>query len=90
MHKDRKFFGLCLSGQQCDPAAIRHAECGGYALVVFKRDALRLHEVSQAIQIDSGVSGDLSNRRERNTFGLEFVLSRDLRPSLYAPDGCRQ
>jgi hypothetical protein len=61
MYKNGKFFGLCLSGQQCDSAAVRHAECGGNAFVVFKRDALRLHEVSQAIQIDSCFSGNLAD-----------------------------
>ena len=45
MHQNTEFFGLRLSRQQCDSAAVRHAECGGNAFVVFKRDALRLHEV---------------------------------------------
>jgi hypothetical protein len=47
---------------------------------------LRFHELEQTFAISAHVAIDFGQCWEFFAFGLTDVLSRDLRPSLYAPD----
>jgi len=51
---------------------------------------LRFHELQQAFAVSAHVAIDFGQRWEFFAFGLGDILSRDLRPSLCALDGCRQ
>ena len=53
-------------------------------------DALRFHELEQAFAVSAHVAIDFGQCGKFFAFGLVDVLSRDLRPSLCAPDGIRE
>ena len=63
---------------------------GSNSLGEAKLDALRFHELEQAFAVSAHVAIDFGQCWEFFAFGLGNVLSRDLRPSLCAPDGFRQ
>jgi len=49
-------------------------------------DALRFHELEQPFAVAAHIAVDFGQSREFLAFGLTDILSRDLRPSLCAPD----
>jgi len=53
-------------------------------------DALRFHELEQAFAVSAHIAVYFRQGWEFLAFGLADILSRDLRPSLCALDGCRQ
>jgi hypothetical protein len=53
-------------------------------------DTLRFDELEQAFAVSAHVAIDFGQCWEFFAFGLTDVLSRDLRPSLSAPDVIRQ
>jgi len=63
---------------------------GSNSLGEAKLDALRFHELKKAVAVSAHVPVDFGQCWEFFAFGLTDVLSRDLRPSLCALDGCRQ
>jgi hypothetical protein len=63
---------------------------GGNSLGEADLDALRFHELEQTFAISAHVAIDFGQCWEFFAFGLTDVLSRDLRPSLCAPDGIRK
>jgi hypothetical protein len=52
-------------------------------------DALRFHELEQTFAVFAHVAVYFGQCWEFLAFGLADILSRDLRPSLCAPDVCR-
>jgi hypothetical protein len=52
-------------------------------------DTLRFHELEQTFAVSACVAIDFGQCWKVFAFGLSDVLSRDLRPSLCAPDGFR-
>jgi len=63
---------------------------GSNSLGEAKLYALGFHELEQAFAVSARVAIDFGQSWEFFAFRLANILSRDLRPSLYAPDGCRQ
>ena len=59
---------------------------GGNSLGEAKLDTLRFHELQQAFAVSAHVAIDFGQRGKVFAFRLGNVLSRDLWPSLYAPD----
>jgi hypothetical protein len=53
-------------------------------------DALRFHEFEQTFAVSAHIAVYFGEGGKFFAFGLTDVLSRDLRPSLCALDGCRQ
>lgn len=53
-------------------------------------DALRFHELEQTFAVSAHVAIDFGQCGEFFAFGLADILSRDLRPSLYALDVIRE
>jgi len=51
---------------------------------------LRFDELEKAFAVSSHVAVDFGQRGKLFAFSLSNVLSRDLRPSLCALDGCRE
>ncbi len=68
---------------------MREALRGSNSLGEAKLDALRFHELEQAFAVSAHVAVDFGQRWKFFAFGLADILSRDLRPSLCAPVGCR-
>ena len=56
---------------------------------ITKLDALRFDELEQPFAVSADVALDFGQRGKFFAFGLADVLSRDLRPSLCAPDRSR-
>jgi len=54
-----------------------------------KLDALCFYELEQAFAVAAHVAINFGQCWEFFAFGLADILSRDLRPSLRAPDGSR-
>jgi hypothetical protein len=77
-------------GKQRDLPSIRQTLGGSNSLGETKLDALRFHELEKAFAVSAHVAVDFGQGRKLFAFGLSYVLSRDLRPSLSAPDGCRR
>jgi hypothetical protein len=90
MHEGREFLGWLHPEQECDLPAVRETFCGSNSLGEAKLDALRFHELEQAFTVSAHVSVYFGQGGEFLAFGLADILSRDLRPSLGAPDGFRQ
>src|SRR6266536_5389942 len=90
MYQRRKLLGWFHSGKQSDLAAVRETFRGCNSLGVVQFHALRLHEVEQSFAIPAHVALHFGQGREFLTFGLADVLSRDLWPSLCAPDVIRE
>jgi hypothetical protein len=90
MHKSRKFLGGLHPGKQRDLSAMRETFCGSNSFGEAKLDGLRFHELEQAFAVSAHVAVYLGQSGEFLAFGLADVLSRDLRPSLCAPDGIRE
>ena len=63
---------------------------GSDSLGEAKLDAFRFYELEQAFAVSAHIAIDFGQRRKVFAFGLGNVLSRDLRPSLCAPDGIRK
>ena len=72
-----------------DLPAMRETLCGSNSLGEAKLDALRFHELEQTFAVSAHVAIDFGQYWEFFAFGLADILSRDLRPSLCALDGCR-
>jgi hypothetical protein len=89
MHKGGKLLGRLHSREQRNLAAMRETLGGSNALGKAKLDALRFHEFEQAFAVCAHVVIDFGQRGKVFAFGLT-VLSRDLRPSLCAPDAIRE
>jgi hypothetical protein len=90
MHKRRELLGWLHPGKQLDLAAIRETFCGSNSFGETNLDALRFNELEQAFAVSAHVAVDFGEGGEFLAFGLADILSRDLRPSLCAPDRCRQ
>ena len=69
---------------------MREAFRGSNSLGETKLDALRFHELKKAFTVSAHVAVDFGQRWKLFAFGLSNVLSRDLWPSLCAPDGIRE
>jgi hypothetical protein len=89
MYERGKLFGWLHPRKQRDLSAMRETFCRSNSLGEAKLDALRLHELEQAFTISAHIAVDVGQRGEVFAFGLANILSRDLRPSLCALDGCR-
>ena len=63
---------------------------GSNSLGEAKLDALRFNELEQTFAVSAHVAIDFGQCWEFFAFGLADILSRDLRPSLCAPDGIRE
>ncbi len=90
MHKRGKLLGWLHPGKQRDLPAIGETLGGSNSLGEAKLNALRFHELQQAFAVSAHVAIDFGQCWEFFAFGLTDVLSRDLRPSLCAPDGIRE
>ena len=84
-----KFFGRLHPGKQCDLATIRETFGGSNSLGKIKLDALRFDELKKSFAVSAHVAVDFGQSRKFFAFGLSNVLSRDLWPSLRAPDVIR-
>jgi hypothetical protein len=62
---------------------------GGDSLREGKLDTLGFHELEKAFAVSAHVAVDFGQGGEVFAFGLADILSRDLRPSLCAPDASR-
>jgi hypothetical protein len=62
---------------------------GSNSLGEAKLDVLRFDELEQAFAVSTHIAVDFGQCWEFFAFGLADILSRDLRPSLCAPDGSR-
>jgi hypothetical protein len=89
MHERGKLLGWLHPRQQSDLAAVRETLCGSNSLGETKLDALRFDELKQTFAVSARVAVYFGQRRKAFAFGLGNVLSRDLRPSLCAPDVIR-
>jgi len=89
MNKRRELLGWLHPGKQLDLAAIRETFCGSNSFGETNLDALRFHELEQTFAVSAHVAVDFGQCWEFFAFGLADILSRDLRPSLCAPDGSR-
>ena len=89
MHERGKLLGWLHPGKQRDLPAMRETLRGGNSLGETKLDTLRFDELKQTFAVSAHVAIDFGQCWEFLAFGLTDVLSRDLRPSLCALDGCR-
>ena len=89
MHERGKLLGGLHPGKQRDLPAMRETLRGSNSLGETKLDALRFHELEQTFAVSAHVAIDFGQCGKFFAFGLADVLSRDLRPSLCAPDGSR-
>jgi hypothetical protein len=86
-----EFLGLRLTGQKGDSAAVADAKRGSNSLVEFERDILTIKESNQPFPVGADFAADVVLKFGKlRAFGLRNVLSRDLRPSLYALDVMRK
>ena len=67
---------------------MRETFCGSNSLGEAKLDTLRFYELEQAFAVSTYIAIDFGQCWEFFAFGLTDILSRDLRPSLCALDGC--
>ena len=84
-----KLFGGLHPGKQRDLPAIRETLGGSNSLGETKLDALRFNELEKSVAVPAHVAVDFGQGWKLFAFGLSYVLSRDLRPSLCALDGFR-
>jgi hypothetical protein len=89
MHERGKLLGWLHPCKERDLPAMRKALRGSNSLGEAKLYALRLHELEQAFAVSAHVAVDFGQSRKVFALRLGNVLSRDLRPSLCAPDGSR-
>jgi hypothetical protein len=89
MHERGKLLGWLHPCKQRDLPAMRKTLRGSNSLGETKLNALRFHELEQAFAVSAHVAIDFGQCWEFFAFGLADILSRDLRPSLRAPDGSR-
>ena len=68
---------------------MRKTPCGRNALGEEKLDAMLYYELKQTFAVSAHVAIDFGQCWEFLAFGLADILSRDLRPSLCAPDRSR-
>jgi hypothetical protein len=68
---------------------MRKTLCGRNPLGEVKLDALRFDELKQTFAVSAHIASHFAERRQFLAFSLANVLSRDLRPSLRAPDRSR-
>jgi hypothetical protein len=85
-----EFLGWPHPREQRDLSTVRETLGGCNALGEVQLDVLSFHELEQPFAVFAHVATDFGEGGEFLAFGLRDVLSRDLRPSLCAPDGCRQ
>ena len=85
-----KFLRWLHPGKQSDFAAVRQTFRGSNALGVVQFHALRFHELEQAFAVSAYIAFHFGEGWQLVAFGLADVLSRDLRPSLCAPDVIRE
>jgi hypothetical protein len=81
MDERAELFGLRLTGQECDPAAVAHLQRRRNALAKGKLDALFLHECEKTFTVLAYVAADLAYGGKLCAIGLADILSRDLRPA---------
>ena len=89
MHKRGKLLGWLHPWKQRDLPAMRKTLRGSNLLGETELDTLRFHELEQTFAVSACVAIDFGQCWKVFAFGLSDVLSRDLRPSLCAPDGFR-
>jgi hypothetical protein len=90
MHERGKLLGGLHPCKQRDLPTMRETLCRSNSLGETDLDTLRFHELKQAFAVSAHVAIDFGQGWEFLAFGLADILSRDLRPSLCALDGCRQ
>jgi hypothetical protein len=90
MHERGKLLGWLHPCKQRDLSAMRKTFRGSNSLGETNLDALRFHELKQTFAVSAHIAIDFGQSGKLFTLCLGNVLSRDLRPSLCAPDGCRQ
>src|ERR1700733_3507612 len=73
MDESAEFFGLRLTGQECDSAAVAHAQRGRNALAKGKLDALLLHECEKAFTVLAYVAADLAYSGKLCAIGLADI-----------------
>jgi hypothetical protein len=89
MHERGELLGWLHPCKKRDFPAIRETLSGRNSLGEADLDALRFYELEQSFAVSAHVAIDFGECGEFFAFGLADVLSRDLRPSLCAPDGSR-
>jgi len=87
MHERGKLLGWLHPCKQRDLPAMRETFCWSNSLREAKLNALPFHELEQTFAVSAHVAVDFGQCWEFLAFGLADILSRDLRPSLCAPDG---
>ena len=90
MHEGGKLLGWLHPSKQRDLPAMRKTLRGSNSLGEAKLDTLRFHELEQPFAVSAHVAVDFGQRGKVFAVSLADILSRDLRPSLCAPDGSRQ
>ena len=69
---------------------MRKTLCGSNSLGETNLDGLRFNELKQTFAVAAHIAVYFGQGGKFLAFGLADILSRDLRPSLCALDGCRQ
>jgi hypothetical protein len=90
MHQRGKFLGGLHPGKQGDLSAKGQASGGCDPFRVVEGDASRCYEFHKAFAVAAHVALHLGQRGQFFAFCLADVLSRDLWPSLCAPDRFRE
>jgi len=85
-----EFLGGLHPGKQRNLSAVRQAFGGRDVFGVIERDVLAFDKLYKPFAVAAYVALHFGERGKFFAFGLGDVLSRDLRPSLCALDGCRQ
>ena len=90
MDERGKLLGWLHPRKQRDLPAMRKTLRGSNSLGETKLDALRFDELEQPFAVSGHIAVYFGQGGEFLAFGLTDVLSRDLRPSLCAPDRSRR
>ena len=85
-----EFLGGLHPGKQRDLPAIRQALGRADFFRIVQCDSLSLDELYEAFAVAAHIALYFGERGKLFAFGLDNVLSRDLRPSPCAPVGSRQ
>ena len=81
-----KFLGGLHPGKQGDFSAVGQALSGSDLVGVIQRDAVGFHELDQPFAVAADIALYFVQSWKVFALGLAPILSRDLRPSLCAPD----
>ena len=90
MHECGELLGWLHPGKKRDLPAMRKTLRGSDAFRKAKLEILRFDELEQAFAESTHIALHFAQCRQFLAFSLANVLSRDLRPSLCAPDGIRE